>query len=203
MIINKTKKKGRPAFPYSDNLADEICEAIASSSKGLDPLCKANPHWPSRETIYQWLANNIAFSDKYARAKSRQAEVLVDEIIAISDDSSRDTLTNELGVTVSNNAAITRDKLRIDSRKWLAAKLLPRLYGNKDDASVNLKFPSDIKNADSLLPMATEIFRALGSQEITPVQAKILLGTIKDYGNAITIIDLNQRLSQLLENETL
>src|SRR5579872_4358625 len=117
MTIDKAKKKGRPPFPYSDNLADEICEAIASSSKGLDPLCKENTHWPSRETIYQWLANNPAFSDKYTRAKTRQAEVLVDEIIEISDDSSRDTMTNELGAIVSNNAAITRDKLRIDSRK--------------------------------------------------------------------------------------
>ena len=123
------KKKGRPPFPYNENLADEICGVIASSSKGLDPLCKENPHWPSRETIYQWLANNTAFSDKYARAKMQQAGVYVDEIIEISDDASRDAIINELGVTVSNHAAIARDKLRVDSRKLLASKLAPKVYG--------------------------------------------------------------------------
>lgn len=198
MTIDKAKKKGRPRFPYSDNLADEICEAIASSSKGLDPLCKDNPHWPSRETIYQWLANNTTFSDKYARAKSRQAEVLVDEIINISDDSSRDTMTNELGVTVSNNAAITRDKLRVDSRKWLCSKLLPRLYGDKEEC-INLKLPNDITDVVS---MSAEVFRALSNQEISPTVARTLIGTIKDHGNNIVLGELNERLAKLENRET-
>jgi len=65
---------------------------------------------------------------------------------------------------------------------------------------VNLKFPSDVKDANSLLPMSTEVFRALGNQEITPGQAKILLGTLKDYSSTIAIIDLNQRMTALIEN---
>ena len=58
-----------------------------------------------------------------------------------------------------------------------------------------------LKDANSLLPMSIEIFRALGNQEITPGQAKILLGTLKDYSSAIVLIELNQRMS-LLENGT-
>ena len=191
--MNKTKKKGRPPFPYSDNLADEICGAIASSSKGLDPLCKDNPHWPSRETIYQWLANNAAFADKYAIAKFRQAEVLVNEIIEISDDSSQDTMTNELGVTVSNNAAIARARLRVDTRKFLISKLIPRLYGDKEEL-VSLKFPTDITD---VITMSSEVFRALGNSEITPQVARTLVGAIKDHSSNIVLGDLSSRLAQL------
>jgi hypothetical protein len=100
-------------------------------------------------------------------------------------------------VRVCNSEFIARSRLRIDTLKWLASKLVPRLYGDKEEL-VNLNFPSDVKDADSLLPMSTEVFRALGNQEITPGQAKILLGTLKDYSSAIAIIDLNQKMSALL-----
>ncbi|MCX7120111.1 MAG: hypothetical protein NTZ86_09670 [Legionellales bacterium] len=141
------------------------------------------------------------FSDLYARAKRFQVEVIIDEILEIADDASNDSIVNEDGKSVIDHEHINRARLKIDTRKWLAAKLCPRLYGDKDDAYVNLKFPSDIKNANSLLPMSMEIFRLLGNQEITPVQAKTLLGTLKDYSSTIAIIDLNQKMSALLENE--
>jgi hypothetical protein len=184
---------------YTPKLAKEICYAVSCSSHGIKKLCKLNKHWPSHDTIYRWLANNIEFSDLYARAKRLQIEVIIDEILEIADDTSNDSIINEEdGRLTINHEHINRSRLKIDTRKWLAAKLCPRLYGDKDDAFVNLRFPSDIKNANSLLPMSTEVFRALGNQEITPGQAKTLLGTIKDYSNAIVIIDLNQKMSELL-----
>lgn len=49
--------------------------------------------------------------------------------------------------------------------------------------------------------MSSEVFRALGNQEITPGQARTLLGTLKDYSASIAIIDLNEKISKLLEDE--
>src|SRR3990167_2608340 len=188
-------KRGRPTR-YTSELATEICDAIAANSKGVKKLCAENPHWPNKDTIFTWIKNNSEFSDQYARAKAQQIEALVDEIIDIADNSTQDEIINDQGVRVCNSEFIARSRLRIDTRKWLAAKLCPRLYGDKEEL-VNLKFPSDIKDANALLPMATEIFRALGNQEITPGQAKTLLGTLKDYANAIGIIDLNQKFIEL------
>ena len=34
-------------------------------------------------------------------------------------------------VLVLDAAAVSRNKLRVDSRKWIAAKLKPRVYGDK------------------------------------------------------------------------
>jgi len=193
------KKVGRPT-EYSPELAKLICERVVTHEVGLQRLCSMYDDMPAKITINQWRNKYPEFATQYAQAKISQIETLVDEIIDIADDSTRDELINDQGVRVCNTEFIARSRLRIDTRKWLAAKLIPRLYGNKDDAFVSLKFPSDVKDANSLLPMSTEIFRALGNQEITPGQAKILLGTLKDYSSSIAIIDLNQRMSALLEN---
>ena len=123
-------KKGRPST-YSAELAKEICDTISSSSKGTKTLCKENPHWPSQATLFTWLKNHEEFSEQYARSKQAQIELLVDEILEIADDSSNDCVVNEQGIPVFSNAVLTRAKLQIDTRKWLACKLLPKVYGNK------------------------------------------------------------------------
>ncbi len=61
-------KQGRTSI-YTKDLAQDICDKIASSSKGLKKLCAENAHWPNKDTIFTWLKNNSSFADQYARAK--------------------------------------------------------------------------------------------------------------------------------------
>lgn len=82
-----------------------------------------------QRTVWDWLASDREFSQQYARAKIFCADCLADEIIEIADDSSRDTYIDRKGQRVINHKAIARAKLRIDARKWLAAKLAPKKYG--------------------------------------------------------------------------
>jgi hypothetical protein len=125
---------GRPT-DYTPELADEICDKIATSPRGLIALCAENPHWPSRETIYAWKRSKKEFSDKYTQAKIDQIEPLVDECIDIADDTSQDTLVrydhNGDEYETCNNEFINRSRLRIDTRKWFASKLAPKIYGDK------------------------------------------------------------------------
>lgn len=67
----------------------------------------------------------------FIEIKERQIEALVDEILDIADDGSQDYIVNKDGKVVANIEHIHRARLRIDTRKWLAAKLCPRLYGDK------------------------------------------------------------------------
>ncbi|MDP1573604.1 MAG: hypothetical protein Q8L78_01530 [Coxiellaceae bacterium] len=128
-MTNTTENKtGRPSI-YSAELAREICDKIASNSKGIKRLCAENPHWPNKDTIFSWLKNNSDFSDQYARAKRCQVEALVDDILEIADDASQDNTLNNQGDAVCNNEHIARSRLRIDTRKWMAAKLVPKVYG--------------------------------------------------------------------------
>ncbi len=127
---------------YNDEIGKEICDTIATSSKGIKALCKLHPHWPCPDTIFRWRKEMLNFSDLYARAKQMQVEVFVDEIIEIADDSSKDYTVNDQGKTVVDHEHIQRSRVRIDTRKWIAGKLAPRIYGDK------IEIKSDPNNTD-------------------------------------------------------
>ncbi|WP_238400326.1 hypothetical protein [Legionella bononiensis] len=130
--MSKNLSVGRPTR-YTDKLAKEICDKIASSSKGTKKLCLEHPHWPCQDTLFTWLRTYPEFSEQYAQAKICQIELLIDEILEISDDTTQDQYVNELGTLVPNPPAINRARLKIETRKWLASKLVPKVYGNKID----------------------------------------------------------------------
>lgn len=129
-MIKIEASTGRPT-KYSEKLALEICDTIASTSKGTKLLCKENQHWPCQDTLFTWLKTYPEFSEQYARAKKCQVELLIDEILEISDDASQDQLLTAQGEIIFNSQAVNRARLKIDTRKWLACKLIPRVYGNK------------------------------------------------------------------------
>ena len=117
---------------YTEELADQICDMISTSSIGLNHICAKLKIAPS--SVYLWLSENKEFSDKYARAREIQADFLADEIIEIADDSSRDTKTIRKGgeiVEVEDTEWTNRSRLRVDARKWKASKLAPKKYGDK------------------------------------------------------------------------
>lgn len=123
-IPKVTKPAGRPS-KYSKEVADLICEEIASTSKSLRTICKSE-NLPSVGTVLKWLREDTeGFVAQYTRAKEEQADLMADEILEISDNSSNDM--------VSGGVNVQRDRLRIESRKWLASKLKPKSYGEKLD----------------------------------------------------------------------
>lgn len=128
---------------FTQEIADEVCEAVATSSRGLEHICSVNEDFPSARTIWRWLADpdREDFRQQYARAKERQAEFMGDEILVISDDGSNDTYIvgdGDEAREVVNHDHIARSKLRVDSRKWLMSKLLPKKYGDKLELGGNL-----------------------------------------------------------------
>jgi hypothetical protein len=141
--------RGRPS-EYTVELAASICDVIASSSKGTKRLCAENSHWPCQDTLFTWLKKYPEFSEQYAQAKIGQIELLVDEILEISDDASQDQYVNELGTLVPNPPAIHRARLKVDTRKWLASKLVPKVYGNKIDIEGDNSMSEELRqlNAD-------------------------------------------------------
>ncbi len=111
-------------------IAEQICDAIAVTPKSLEAICKANPAFPHHETFRRWLHNSDEIRGMYARAKASQCQILADQIIEIADDSARDVIKTDDGDVVDREV-IERARIRIDSRKWLASKLAPRIFGDK------------------------------------------------------------------------
>lgn len=148
------KKIGRPSI-YTEELGDEICCVVGRSKEGLEHLCQKNSHWPNPNTIYEWRIKNAIFGEKYALAKGVQADLLVDELLEIADDSDKDTIKkiNNHGeeYEVCNSEWVNRSRLRVDTRKWIASKLAPKFYGEKLQTEVTnltqIKTMSDIVTA--------------------------------------------------------
>jgi hypothetical protein len=79
-----------------------------------------------------WVDSSPELAERYARAKQLQAELLAAEIVAIADES--EVVAQYQGEQVKldlSPTAIQRNRLRVDARKWVAAKLLPKVYGDK------------------------------------------------------------------------
>lgn len=93
-------------------------------------MCK-DAHLPVTATVYKWMLDHPEFAAAYARAREDQADTFADEIVAISDDSRNDTQVDDDGVTIVNHDVIARAKLRVDARKWAAARQRPNSWGDK------------------------------------------------------------------------
>ena len=120
------RKPGRPSG-YSEEVGERIA-ALMMAGWSLIRICSME-EYPAESTVYGWLAQKEhPFLEKYTRAREIQAERYADEIIDISDDDSRD-VTGELNMP--NAVAVQRAKLRTENRKWVAAKLLPKKYGDR------------------------------------------------------------------------
>ncbi|MDX3929109.1 MAG: terminase small subunit protein [Shinella sp.] len=142
MASTKDKKgTGRPSS-YTQEIADIICERIADG-ESLRTICSSED-MPSKSTVFKWLADNDAFRTKYAHARDAQADALFDEMLDIADDGRNDWMEkrNADGESIGwqeNGEALRRSDLRIKTRQWMAAKLLPKKYGEKLDLNVNGK----------------------------------------------------------------
>jgi hypothetical protein len=130
---------------YSHQLAAEICRLMADEGLSLRQIC-ARESMPARSSVHKWLNENKDFADQYARARETMLEAMADEILDIADDQSGDTVKDpETGYERADTEWINRSRLRVDSRKWLLSKLLPKKYGDKLELSGNKDAPVTVE----------------------------------------------------------
>ena len=110
---------GRPSI-YNQELAAKICERLIYG-EGLRAICRDDA-MPALSTVVDWVKDKPEFSAQYARARELQAELMLDDILEIADDSSRDTIDTPLGKIVDHDV-IQRARLKVDTRKWAMGKM--------------------------------------------------------------------------------
>jgi len=126
------KPTGRPS-DYSELVAGEICERMVRG-EGLLKIC-SDPGMPARQTVYRWLEANEGFRDRYVRAREALMDFYAEQILVIAFDESGDIVVDQApdgrSKTVANHAKVQRDRLKVDSLKWIASRLFPKRYGDK------------------------------------------------------------------------
>lgn len=134
--MSDTKRKtGRPS-KYSDELAEKICEKIANG-RSLRSIC-AEDGMPTTSTVCKWLIENKEFSEQYARAREKQADYFAEEIIEIADS------------VPADSAEVAKAKLQIDARKWKAAKLAPKKYGEKLELDADMRVKVETRSLEDI-----------------------------------------------------
>ena len=93
---------------------------------------------PAQSSVYEWLLRHADFAEKYTRARELQAETQFDELTDIVDQ------PPELNHVVDKNGELVEVKfdssyvawmkLRVDTRKWTAARMAPKKYGEQKQA---------------------------------------------------------------------
>ena len=119
-------RQDKPRIKYTEALGDEMVTRMANG-QSLNNICATLDYMPHISTVYDWIALEPLFAEKYGRAREHAAHTLFQECLDIADDDSRDvTKAGEI-----NHAAIARDKLRVDTRLRMAGKLAPKVYAER------------------------------------------------------------------------
>jgi hypothetical protein len=118
-------KAGRPST-YSDEIAGTICDRMAEG-ESLTSICE-DEAMPGRRTVYDWLRDedHAAFVANFDRARALRADKIFDQILAISDDATNDWMERKGEDNegwVLNGEHVQRSRLRVDTRKWVLARM--------------------------------------------------------------------------------
>ncbi len=149
---------GRPTR-FTKKMGDEICERLAEG-ESLRSICR-DDHIAHRGNVFRWLLSDkkiySTFRDQYALAREIQAECLIDDIFDIADDSTNDYMENRQAKDsddapmVVNPEAIGRARLRVDTRKWHASRIITRYKDKQEkEAAVIVQNIMPVPTADSV-----------------------------------------------------
>jgi len=138
---------GRPTI-YTNELANRICELVATHTDGLPKLCAAYDWMPGEETIRIWRFRNLEFAGKYAQAKRFQAELMAEQVKEIASEKSY--YIDEDGNQRIDAGFIASQRLQADTVKWLASKLAPKIYGERQtiEQTVTVKHEDALKELE-------------------------------------------------------
>ena len=115
-------KMGRPR-KYTKKLGEIVC-ARMSEGESLRAICR-DEGMPASSIVHRWAIEIPDFREQYKTASLSRAQQMFEELNEIADAEG-----------VEDSAVKTsRDRLRVDTRKWFLSKVAPKLYGDKLDIS--------------------------------------------------------------------
>ncbi len=144
---------GRPTV-YTVELAERICAQLCTG-RTLRDVCR-DDGMPDESTVRVWARDDRdGFTARYRLAREIGYHAMADEILEIADDARNDWVArrraNGEGEPMLDHEHVSRAKLRIEVRRWLLSKALPKIYGDRLD----LKATHDA--GDSLLDLMKAI----------------------------------------------
>lgn len=124
-------ERGAPAFPWTEEIEDEILTGLADGKTPEAILGKGRPkHLPCVDTLYKRLSQDEGFAERYARALEIRTERDVGMIRDIALAPAVNAVSAD-GSTHVDSGDVQLRRTQIDALKWIAAKRMPKKYGDK------------------------------------------------------------------------
>jgi hypothetical protein len=105
----------RRRSPDETQALQETLLAGLRHGQTISQIARHNPKI-CRRVIHKWRQLDPEFADAYARAREDGLESMAEDLVSIADDTTGDP---------------ARDRLRLDTRKWLLARLAAQRYGDR------------------------------------------------------------------------
>lgn len=89
---------------------------------------------PSETAVRYWVIDNQNdFASQYTRAREIGYERMAEEILEIANTPQigQKTVSKATGLEISEGDMIEHRRLQVETRKWLLSKMLPKVYGDK------------------------------------------------------------------------
>lgn len=128
------RRRGRPT-KCTPAVAKAICKMLATGMSIRE--IGRRPGMPSATQIAAWGHDpSHPFSERFARARETGFVLMAGDLVEISDDGRNDWMIRrdkdgESSGWRENGEAMARSRLRVDTRKWILSKMLPKVYGEK------------------------------------------------------------------------
>ena len=111
------------SLELTTQLTDQICQELMNGQP-LTKIC-SQKELPSLATINRWITKHPSFAKQITNARRVGTQYYLDKMI------------EELETMSAKDVGIVREKLH--HYRWLASKLLPSLYGDKQEVVQDTK----------------------------------------------------------------
>jgi hypothetical protein len=174
-ILEPQAKPKRPN-DFTDDIFDVICGRMADG-EGLRKICE-DPEMPSRQTFLRWIEKDTGRQAKYQQAREALMDWYGEEILDIAWDSSKDTIpATKNKPPRCDNEWVARSRLKVDTLKFLMAKLHPRRYGDK--------LPETVEEKTGVAELMAAIDGKTRSLEVSWIKREIVQPIHDDGGTLI------------------
>ena len=124
----------------------KITKVLSGMRNGLSLRQSSENANVKAQTFLSWVDQDKDLSEQYARARSDMIDKIADDILKIADEELIPT-----GEGKVDSAMVQKQRLRVDTRKWLLSKVAHKKYGDKLELTGDETAPVNIQTIERVI----------------------------------------------------
>ena len=150
-VVKTINHKSKEAQEERERKFKEIITLIETKGESLTKATKKIGL--NKKTFDDMIQKNAQLLNQYVRATESRADLIAERMVRNSHNRANDFYIDAEGNQRPNPVAVQRDRLILDTDKWLLSKLMPKKYGDRLtlDGEVKTGQPLTIENINMIL----------------------------------------------------